>query len=119
MMGLFTYLFFMLVSERTLCPSGFPAHSTNKDHRPASTPTQRCRPVFPLTAKGDVVTVAECVENAEDAAILANEGVNLLQGYYFGKPEVSPAWRLESPVLPERDAKPAPHGPERRRAVRS
>jgi hypothetical protein len=28
MMGLFTYLFFMLVSERTLCPSGFPARST-------------------------------------------------------------------------------------------
>ncbi len=55
MMGLFTYLFFMLVSERTLCPSGFPARSTNtnKDHRPACAHEYRCRPVFPLTAKGD------------------------------------------------------------------
>ena len=77
------------------------------------------RNLLSLARTFNLVTVAECVENAEDAAILANEGVNLLQGYYFGKPEVSPAWRLESPVLPERDAKPAPHGPERRRAVRS
>ena len=31
-------------------------------------------------------TVAECVETAEDAAILREEGVDFLQGHYFGRP---------------------------------
>lgn len=30
--------------------------------------------------------VAECVESLEDAEFLAGEGVDLLQGYYFGRP---------------------------------
>lgn len=38
-------------------------------------------------------TVAECVETAEDAAYLRGEGIELLQGYHFGKPEISPIWR--------------------------
>ena len=38
-------------------------------------------------------TVAECVETADDAAYLRDEGIELLQGYYFGRPEVSPIWR--------------------------
>jgi EAL domain-containing protein (putative c-di-GMP-specific phosphodiesterase class I) len=38
-------------------------------------------------------TVAECVESAEDAEYLMREGVDLLQGYYFGKPTTKPAWR--------------------------
>jgi EAL domain-containing protein (putative c-di-GMP-specific phosphodiesterase class I) len=76
------------------------------------------RNLLSLARAFNLVTVAECVESAEDAAILAREGVNMLQGYYFGRPEVSPAWRLEPPVQPERAAKPLPGEPERRRAVR-
>ncbi|WP_322865271.1 EAL domain-containing protein [Aquicoccus sp. G2-2] len=40
----------------------------------------------------DMFTVAEFVENAPDAAYLANIGVDCLQGYYFGAPTVNPAW---------------------------
>jgi diguanylate cyclase (GGDEF)-like protein len=35
-----------------------------------------------------VSTVAECVETSEDADYLTGVGVDLLQGYYFGRPEV-------------------------------
>jgi diguanylate cyclase (GGDEF)-like protein len=38
-------------------------------------------------------TVAECVETAEDAMLLAQHGVTYLQGWHFGKPIVDPAWR--------------------------
>ncbi|HAE00716.1 MAG TPA: hypothetical protein DCG04_04485 [Rhodospirillaceae bacterium] len=38
-------------------------------------------------------TVAECIETEEEAAILTKEGANFLQGWYFGRPEVNPAWR--------------------------
>jgi diguanylate cyclase (GGDEF)-like protein/PAS domain S-box-containing protein len=38
-------------------------------------------------------TVAECVETAEVAEILAREGVHYLQGYYFGKPSFDRPWR--------------------------
>lgn len=36
-----------------------------------------------------VSTVAECVETREDADYLTGIGVDLLQGYYFGRPEVA------------------------------
>jgi EAL domain-containing protein (putative c-di-GMP-specific phosphodiesterase class I) len=35
-----------------------------------------------------VSTVAECVETREDADYLSNAGIDLLQGYYFGRPEI-------------------------------
>lgn len=38
-------------------------------------------------------TIAECVETAEEADYLAEEGVELLQGYYFGKPTLEPLWK--------------------------
>ena len=38
-------------------------------------------------------TVAECVESAEEAEYLADEGVELLQGHYFGKPCLQPEWK--------------------------
>ncbi|MGH6946791.1 MAG: putative bifunctional diguanylate cyclase/phosphodiesterase [Kiloniellales bacterium] len=41
-------------------------------------------------------TVAECVEDEAVARYLASEGVELLQGYYFAKPDISPAWRKAS-----------------------
>lgn len=40
-----------------------------------------------------LTAVAEFVETAEDAAFLADQGVDLLQGYFFGKPELTPAWK--------------------------
>ncbi len=35
-------------------------------------------------------TIAECVENKEDAEMLARFGVTFLQGLYFGRPELAP-----------------------------
>ena len=40
----------------------------------------------------DMLTVAEFVENAEDAAVLTDLGVDCLQGYYFGAPTTRPEW---------------------------
>lgn len=40
----------------------------------------------------DMFTVAEFVENAEDANFLAQNGVDCLQGYYYGAPTVRPPW---------------------------
>ena len=40
-------------------------------------------------------TVAECVETAEEVAILEHEGADYLQGWYFGKPETNPEWRVD------------------------
>jgi diguanylate cyclase (GGDEF)-like protein len=37
-------------------------------------------------------TVAECIESADEAAFLVNEGVHLLQGYYFGRPVLGRPW---------------------------
>ncbi len=45
----------------------------------------------------DMLTVAESVENAQDAAFLARIGVTCLQGYYFGAPTVVPPWRQPVP----------------------
>ena len=39
-----------------------------------------------------LITVAECVESARDAAILRQEGVRFLQGYYFGRPAIEQPW---------------------------
>ena len=40
-------------------------------------------------AKGfGLTTVAECIENAEDAALLRAEGIGYLQGYHFGRPTI-------------------------------
>jgi len=50
-------------------------------------------------AKGlGLATVAECVETAREAAILRREGVDLLQGYYFGKPSLDRSWMLAAAV---------------------
>ena len=81
------------------------------------------RNLLSLARAFNLVTVAECVETLEDAKILEHEGVDQLQGYYFGKPEVAPAWHsvnLARPLGIERrraEAAP-PDGHERRRAAR-
>lgn len=40
-----------------------------------------------------LTTVAECVETARDAAILRQEGVRFMQGYYYGRPTLEQPWR--------------------------
>ena len=40
----------------------------------------------------DMFTVAEFVENGEDATFLTENGIDCLQGYYFGAPTVRPPW---------------------------
>jgi EAL domain-containing protein (putative c-di-GMP-specific phosphodiesterase class I) len=40
----------------------------------------------------DILTVAENVENSDEAAFLTELGVNCLQGYNFGATTVKPPW---------------------------
>jgi len=40
-----------------------------------------------------LTTVAECVETQNEVRILQDEGAHYLQGWYFGKPDLSPPWR--------------------------
>lgn len=47
----------------------------------------------------DMATVAEFVENDADAAALLALGVDCLQGYRFGAPEMEPAWSDPGVVL--------------------
>jgi EAL domain-containing protein (putative c-di-GMP-specific phosphodiesterase class I) len=35
-----------------------------------------------------IITVAECIEDADTARILSDMGVNLGQGWHFGRPEI-------------------------------
>ena len=51
------------------------------------------RNLVDLASALGLATVAECVENEEDAQALRDQGVDFLQGYLFGKPEVNPPWR--------------------------
>jgi EAL domain-containing protein (putative c-di-GMP-specific phosphodiesterase class I) len=39
-------------------------------------------------------TVAECVETEAEAKWLQAQGIDFFQGYYFGKPDTNPAWRV-------------------------
>jgi EAL domain-containing protein (putative c-di-GMP-specific phosphodiesterase class I) len=50
------------------------------------------RTLVDLARNFGLETVAECVETEEDARILANEGIDYLQGYAFGKPEFDVVW---------------------------
>ncbi len=44
-------------------------------------------------AKGiGLKTVAEWVENEEEAELLRSEGIDFLQGWYYGKPAIDPPW---------------------------
>jgi EAL domain-containing protein (putative c-di-GMP-specific phosphodiesterase class I) len=42
-------------------------------------------------------SVAECVETAEEAALLTERGVHMLQGYHFGAPMLDRPWLREAP----------------------
>lgn len=41
----------------------------------------------------DMFTVAEAVETSQDAAWLADNGVEYLQGFFFGAPTIHPPWQ--------------------------
>jgi EAL domain-containing protein (putative c-di-GMP-specific phosphodiesterase class I) len=45
-----------------------------------------------LTKSFGLTTVAECVESAEDAALLHAEGIDYLQGFFFGQPMTKRPW---------------------------
>jgi len=50
-------------------------------------------------AKGfGLTTVAECVESAEEAALLRAEGIGYFQGYHFGRPSLERAWLRTAPA---------------------
>lgn len=44
----------------------------------------------------DMLTVAEAVENGEDAAYLMDLGIDCMQGFYFGAPTILPPWKTPS-----------------------
>lgn len=50
------------------------------------------RTLLGLSQGFGLASVAECIETADEADILTEQGADYLQGYYFGKPEVNPDW---------------------------
>lgn len=50
------------------------------------------RHLLGLTRGFGFSTVAECVETAEEAALLRAEGVGYLQGFHFGRPTIERSW---------------------------
>ncbi len=58
------------------------------------------RNLMGLAATFGLETVAEFVENAEDADFLLKAGVGLLQGYYFGRPSLKRLWPMGSSINP-------------------
>jgi EAL domain-containing protein (putative c-di-GMP-specific phosphodiesterase class I) len=50
------------------------------------------RHLLELTRGFGFHTVAECVETAEEAALLREAGVGYLQGYYLGRPTIERPW---------------------------
>ena len=56
------------------------------------------RNLLSLAKSFGLETVAECVQTAEEAAYLAKEGVELLQGHFFGEPTLEPPWKAERPA---------------------
>lgn len=51
-----------------------------------------CAALVSIAQHFDMFTVAEMVENAEDAEFLIGAGLDCLQGYHFGMPRFQPDW---------------------------
>ncbi|MDO5605277.1 MAG: EAL domain-containing protein [Paracoccus sp. (in: a-proteobacteria)] len=47
----------------------------------------------------DMLTVAESVETADDAAFLIEIGIDCMQGYYFGAPTITPPWKTPAAAI--------------------
>ncbi len=54
------------------------------------------RHLIGLTRGFGFSTVAECVETAEEAALLRAEGIGYLQGYHFGLPTLERSWLADA-----------------------
>ncbi len=50
------------------------------------------RTLIDLARTFGLETVAECVETEEEADLLLNEGIHYMQGYAFGKPDLTALW---------------------------
>ena len=61
--------------------------SKNPDNRALT------RAMIDIARHFEMMTVAECIENDSDAAVVAELGADCLQGWHCGMPTVSPAWR--------------------------
>jgi len=60
------------------------------------------RAIIAIAQQFDMVTVAEFVENVQDATWLAENGVDLLQGYFFAAPTTRAPWHADAPRPAER-----------------
>ena len=56
------------------------------------------RTLVDLAKNFQLETIAEWVGSEEDALLLAGYGVDYFQGYYFGEPDISPAWSKRIPA---------------------
>jgi EAL domain-containing protein (putative c-di-GMP-specific phosphodiesterase class I) len=54
------------------------------------------RHLLELTRGFGLATIAECVETAQDAALLREAGIGFLQGYYLGEPSSERPWLCDS-----------------------
>ncbi|MDA1324401.1 MAG: EAL domain-containing protein [Proteobacteria bacterium] len=68
------------------------------------------RSLLDLARNFGLETVAECVETLDQAEMLRKEGVGLLQGWAFGKPQFEPPWPSVHDAVDDADAvaKPVP-----------
>ena len=57
------------------------------------------RTLVELAKNFQLETVAEWVGSEEDAQLLAGFGVDFFQGFYFGEPDIAPAWARKRPAL--------------------
>lgn len=59
------------------------------------------RTLIDLAKNFGLDTVAECVENEEEALILAEQGVHYLQGYWLGMPVLDAPWTPADADIPD------------------
>lgn len=57
------------------------------------------RALMSIAQHFDMFTVAESVETADDASFLIDNGIDCLQGFYFGAPTIAPPWRNPPSVV--------------------
>lgn len=62
----------------------------------ADSPDNQCmtRALLAIAREFDMVAVAESVESMRDAQVLAEMGMDCMQGYFFGAPTVTPPWKV-------------------------